>query len=513
MGKRKKNDDINVPDLMGKGITYVYLIVMMGVFPAFYPGHLIGIHSVKAGFFITAASIYLCLMLFVFVYSGISHIKERRKIEYDLGDIFAAVFLIAVVMSTVFGLDSQEAFWGNSRIKTGGLVLLLCVLSFFAVKRYAKPDRSLIRINLLASAFIYLSGILLTCKLDILNMQKDIVEEQKEIFVSSIGNINYNVSYISLILPAAMALFLFCRELADRRILAVYLFIGFMDMICLRTESAVAMLLFAFVLLLYFALEKPEWLTRYISVVLLFIGANVSVYVLKIALKGHMYDFDGLSAVLLKTETVAAEVLIGVLLFCFQRFAKGITEEKALRFQKRYRNLVLAAVSVGALFVLALNFFFGDYASGNALKNLILDDDFGNSRGYVYTRTVSLFSKLPFVNQIFGCGLGCFYDFIFPAYGEDMLARFNSVFYDPHNDLLHVLATTGFVGVIGFFGGIFTTLAASMKKRKNRKVQIMAVMSLAAFLVQGLVNSFTIFIIPLVFIIMGLAYSAPPESE
>ena len=24
MGKRKKNDDINVPDLMGKGITYVY---------------------------------------------------------------------------------------------------------------------------------------------------------------------------------------------------------------------------------------------------------------------------------------------------------------------------------------------------------------------------------------------------------------------------------------------------------------------------------------------------------
>ena len=108
MGKRKKNDDINVPDLMGKGITYVYLIVMMGVFPAFYPGHLIGIHSVKAGFFITAASIYLCLMLFVFVYSGISHIKERRKIEYDLGDIFAAVFLIAVVIYTVLGLDIHE---------------------------------------------------------------------------------------------------------------------------------------------------------------------------------------------------------------------------------------------------------------------------------------------------------------------------------------------------------------------------------------------------------------------
>ena len=118
---------------------------------------------------------------------------------------------------------------------------------------------------------------------------------------------------------------------------------------------------------------------------------------------------------------------------------------------------------------------------------------------------------MPIVNKIFGCGLGCFYDFIYPAYGTDMVERFNSIFYDPHNDFLHVLSTTGIVGAIGFFGGIFSAISYSVKKRKNREMQMVVIMTLASFLVQGLVNSFTIFVIPLVFIIMGMAYSSPEE--
>ena len=66
--------------------------------------------------------------------------------------------------------------------------------------------------------------------------------------------------------------------------------------------------------------------------------------------------------------------------------------------------------------------------------------------------------------------------------------------------------TTGVVGVVGFFGTIFVIIAKSLKNRKNHEMYVMVVMALASFLVQGLVNTFTIFIVPLVFIIMGLAY-------
>ena len=118
------------------------------------------------------------------------------------------------------------------------------------------------------------------------------------------------------------------------------------------------------------------------------------------------------------------------------------------------------------------------------------------------------FAKLPLVNQIFGCGGGCFIDFIYPTYGTEMIQTFQAAFYEPHSDFLQVLVTTGIVGVIGYFGMIFGTIVAAFKKRKDRNMQIIVIMVLAAYLLQGLVNSYTIFVIPLVFIIMGMAGSA-----
>ncbi len=515
MGKnnKKKKVQLNVVDFLGSGVTYIYLLVMFGIFPIFYPGTLIGIHSMKYYFFIIAASIYVCLMLFFFIGGGISDLKKKKKPEIDKSSIFIFIFLAAVIISTLISNNMAEAFYGNDRIKTGAVVLLLCVLSYYGVKKYGRYNDTLIKVNLLASGFIYLSGIFLTCKTDILNMQKDIMEEQKGIFVSPIGNINYNVSYISLMLPAAMVMFLVYKEVFMKRVLAVYLWLGFVDMICLRTDSAIVMLAFAFVLLLYFALEKTDWFLQFLSVVQLFFAANISVYLLKMVLKDHMYDFDGLNALFVKTPVVILEAVLFVFLFLLQKKVRNCRDEQIVKVQKIYKISMLALAAAVVLFVLALNLFFRSYAAGSVLENLVLNDNTGNLRGYIWIRTVELFSKLPFVNKLFGCGLGCFYDFVYPAYGADMIAKFNSVFYDPHNDFLHVLATTGIVGVIGFFGGIFSTIAASAKKRKNRKMQMVVIITLASFLVQGLVNSFTIFIIPLVFLIMAMAYSLPAEEE
>lgn len=511
-GKRKKKtEQINVTEFMGSEITKMYLLVMFGLFPVFYPGHLIGIHSMKYNFFVAVSGVFLCLMLIVLIRNCISCAKEHRKFQFDRNDIFVFLFLTAAVVSTFVGYNMESAFYGNDRIKTGSLILILCVLSFYAVKRYGRFNEKLIRINLLASGFIYLSGIFITCKTDILNMQKDIVQEQRGIFVSPIGNINYNVSYISLMLPAAMVLYLIYKEALMKRVIAVYLYIGFMDMICLRAESGVVLLVFAFAFLLYFALEKTDWFVKYLSVAQIFFAANISVYLLKLVLKDHMYDFDGLNALLLRTEVIVAELVLIAFLFLLQKKVKTVREECMVRLQKVYKFGMLILLAAVIAFVLVLNFFFREAASGNGLDGLILKDTTGSLRGYIWTRTVKVFSEMPIVNKIFGCGLGCFYDFIYPAYGTDMVERFNSIFYDPHNDFLHVLSTTGIVGAIGFFGGIFSAISYSVKRRKNREMQMIVIMTLASFLVQGLVNSFTIFVIPLVFIIMGMAYSSPEE--
>ncbi len=506
--KKKQKNKIDISEIFGGEITYVYLLVMFGLFPVFYPGHLIGIHSVKSSFFTTATAVYICLLAIPLINQIALTVKERRNIKPNLIDGCAILFLVAVVVSTLVALNKENAIYGNDNIKTGAIVLALCGAAYFTVKKYARCNRILVLVNLAASAFIYLSGIFLTCQMDILNMQKNIIDVQKTAFISPIGNVDFNVSYISLMLPAAMVMFLICKEAMLRYLLAVSVFLGFMDSFCVRTESGIILMAFLFILLFYFALEKEQWLERYIIIVQIFCAASISVFLLRTILQERMYPFSGLGLYLQRVEVIILEVVLLAGLFWIQKRNKIPGSEKLLKIQKYYKIIGLSLCAVGIVWILILNLFLKDQMLGTIWDAFLLQDSMFAHRGYIWIRSMKEFGKLPFINKVFGCGGGCFIDFIYPTYGTEMIEIFHAAYYEPHNDFLQVLVTTGIVGVIGYFGMIFGTIVTAYKKRKDRNMQIIVIMVLAAYLLQGLVNSYTIFVIPLVFIIMGMAGSA-----
>lgn len=511
--KKKQKKKIDISEIFGREITYVYLLVMFGLFPTFYPGHLIGIHSVKSSFFTYATAVYICLLAIPLISQIVLIIKKHQIIKPSLIDWCAILFLVAVVVSTLAALNKENAINGNDNIKTGAIVLAFCGIAYLTVKKYAICNRSLVLVNLAASAFIYLSGILLTCQMDILDMQKNIIEIQKTAFISPIGNVDFNVSYISLMLPAAMVMFLICKEAMLRYLLAVSVFLGLMDSFCVRTESGIILMVFLFVLLLYFALEKEEWLERYIIIVQIFCAASISVFLLRTILQEHMYPFSGLGLYLQRVEIIILELVLFAVLFWIQKRNKMPRTENLLKIQKYYKRIGLSLAAVGIVWILILNLFLKEQMTGTVWDALILQDSTFTRRGYIWIRSVKEFGKIPFINKIFGCGAGCFIDFIYPTYGAEMVELFQAAYYEPHNDFLQVLVTTGIVGVIGYFGMIFGTIATAYKKRKDRNMQIIVIMVLAAYLLQGLVNSYTIFVIPLVFIIMGVAGSASVAEE
>lgn len=293
----------------------------------------------------------------------------------------------------------------------------------------------------------------------------------------------------------------------------LYLYLGFINIICLRVESSIVTFGFVFVILLYFALEQTRRLERYMQVVQIFIASNVTVYILKILLKEHIYAFSGLSGFLLNTWVVLLEAVVFLLMIFLQRLNRYPGEKQLVLLHKRYGISLLVLLAVGIVFLVILNVFFRGQAAGTVFGHLILDDSTFSGRGYAYIRTVKEFFKLPLLNQIFGIGLSCFYFFFAREYRAEMLANTGTVFYNPHNDFLSALTSMGIVGAIGFFGLIISAIIFALKKRKEREMQIITVLSLSAYLVQGLVNSYTIFCIPVLFAVLGMAYAQPWREE
>lgn len=504
-GKKKKQSE-NFWVLFGCGATCVYLAVMLGLFPVFYPGHLFGISSVKRMFFLIASGVFLCLMSAPVVARGLAYAKERTKVKLDVCDIFAAASLLSVALSLAVSLNPKESFAGTTSGKVGALVMGLCILAYFVIKYWARYYDWIIKTAMAASAFIYLCGIFLTCKVDILGMQDGIQEVQKAVFISPLGNVDYNVAYVGLMLSGAMAMFLLGREVIHKYAFMAYLFIGFLDVFCVRTESALVMMAAVFAVLLYFALEREEWLSRYFLIAGLFFGANCTIYLMKLLFKDHMYDFSGTHLLLLRTDVIVMELLLVAALLWLSVKRKAPKKETLTRIRKAYGILLLAGLAAIVVLFVVMNAAFRENPPQNILGSLVVVDDTATRRGYAWLRSVELFQKLPLKNQLFGCGLSNFYDFIYPTYGEDMLNRFAAVFYEPHNDFLQALVCTGIFGAVSFFGLIAATIVRAVRKRKDQELQLMVILALTSFLVQGLVNTYTIFIVPLLFIVMGMAY-------
>lgn len=85
------------------------------------------------------------------------------------------------------------------------------------------------------------------------------------------------------------------------------------------------------------------------------------------------------------------------------------------------------------------------------------------------------------------------------------MAYLGSNLRDPHNELMQVLVDMGLLGVLGYFGLLIATLIQAFRTWKKNEVQIAVIVTLCVYLIQGLVNGYSIYHLPLLFLFLGLA--------
>lgn len=140
------------------------------------------------------------------------------------------------------------------------------------------------------------------------------------------------------------------------------------------------------------------------------------------------------------------------------------------------------------------------------MNRLVLQDNFGSSRGIIWKQTWSAWKKLPVGRKFFGYGVNCFHQFLYQYQGAE-LAGYGGRIIDPHNELLQFLSMTGIFGAVCYFGFLISTAVSAAKMSRQYPVMMMGTVMICSYLAQSTVNNPTVFLTPTLFLYLGILKS------
>lgn len=496
-----KNSQNSVTAWLGETGSYIYLFTMLIGFPLFYTNKMFNLYSDKKNFFLFFTFFYTCAVFPSFIKTSY-HWCKKRSLSLKPDMVFASVLLLAVLISTIFALDTKKSFFEMSSRTVSGLCFLCCIIVYFAVRKYGRYNGITIWGWLIGSAGIYLFGILCSCGINFMHIQDGLNASDTVIYVTPLSNIDFNTCYVCLVLPPIIIMYMICKERFSQIIHGLNIYMGFLFVHFIKTDSAVIAIAAGLILLGYFALEKENWFHKYLQILGIYLTAKITIRFLLYFFEGKVYLFYGINQLVLKTEWLTVNILCYLLIIILYCWKKDSLRQTILSARKALLCLGITAAFCSIVCVLYVNIRADSISESSFLQKLIIKDETFSGRGYIWKRTISKLWHEPWNRKLFGNGLNCFRDFIA---SDNYVSSTGRSFADPHNELLQMAVDMGLLGIIGYFGLIISTLVSALKNWRKYELQTAVALTLSIYLLQTLVNGYAIYYLPLLFIFLALA--------
>lgn len=499
--RRRKEDDVIQVQLVN-----LYLIFMLLIFPLFYRNNYIDILEAKRDLFLYGTVIFFVLTGSVCLYQWMQ--KEMKCIEtksFARGCRYLPRFLGLCVLSWIVGMlmcdYKSDAFWGLTGRFLGISSMICALLAMLVIGRYLEWNVIMTWSFLGGSAIVYLLQILNEWKIDPLNMKDNLLEREHATFASTIGNINFNASFDGVVLAVGMVLFLLCREKISGIVYGSWLFLGFVAAFSCRSDSVFLGIMAAFLVLFWHVLGNGKRMIRFwLELFIFFLSSCVFKALYEIFAK-HCYSIDGVAELLQNEKILCAELLFLVFFgIWILRKKEDWTSNKRVA-QKMYVCVIVVATIGGIGLLLLANI---GTMSADGFSRFRITDAWGSYRGYIWKKACELYGAYPISKKLFGCGMNCLPYLLEQEYAQEMKLLTGSRYLDVHNEFLQILLTTGIIGMIGYFGMIFSILKSCINKIKENEQLLLGIAGIAAFLAQGIVNNSQIVTMPVFFVSWGI---------
>lgn len=530
--KRKKKTDANIVQSFQEGAASLFLILMVGLFPLYYQNYFFDINDAKLSFFRTCAIGLLAVEVVLVLFGWLHKRKEMKRRNgkpvilpegkslkeflagMPISTWFAVMFVLAIIISTVFSVYPKESFWGTDGRKLGAIVFFLCISTYVLLGRYLKFKKWMIWIFLGANAIVFLLAGLNFWGIDILHMYDYMLYGEYRIFISTIGNTNACASYAGIVLPIGMVLYYLAETVQDKIIYGAFLVVGFYGAYATNADSWILGAGAAFLAMLWFSLTDHEHMERFFELCLVFVAASLllrvtilagtagGTYILRVAI------FEGLTLQSIMTNgylLLAAGIVFCLLIWGLKNAGKRNIQIPYQRIKTVFFSLLAAAVVIMFVLFLIANWredrqWEGAFAWLGLLK---LQDNFGSDRGMFWKQTVKAWKQLPIGRKFFGYGVNCFHQFLYKYQGQ-ALRSYPVRIIDPHNEFLLFVCIIGIWGAVAYFGLLVSTLVESVKAAKEHPAMMVGAVTLLSFLAQGLVNNPIVFITSNLFLFLGV---------
>lgn len=183
--------------------------------------------------------IYVLLSAIISIF-GIQLFRQEIKPEFPPEFLPAAVFVLLSLLSAAFSEYVSQAFWGKDLRREGAFAYVgYFLLMYFTYEYASSPRRRDMLINCILVSAVVISALAILQYFGLDPVPKDRIRAGwKNNSFSTLGNQNFLGSYLCIVFPISLCLYLNCEEQKERPPLFVTAVTLCAALICSRTRSA-----------------------------------------------------------------------------------------------------------------------------------------------------------------------------------------------------------------------------------------------------------------------------------
>lgn len=504
------------------GVIHIAVFLLITVFPLIYDNSYLNILETKYQCYqvCTLRMLGIALLLGLIMmgidfkeFKGIHtrHLAKRLTAAnpcrlFDTARIALAIFWISAVVSTLLSHYPKEAFWGNKGRYSGLFLLTLYVASYLLVSHFGRPVQRYLDIFLGSGMIICLLGITDYFQMDILSLHKAIHPSQIWIYISTLGNINTYTAYIAMLLGLSATLF----ALENRPRMAIWyyccLVISFMAIIMGCSDNAYLSIATIFVGLPFLLFHSPKGIERYIAILATFFSVIWVIDILNHIFSGIVPGLDSLFNIIVGFYGLPyAVMLLWAICGLYHIFSRNLAPRGCyIRF---WGALVAAITLMLAVMVFDANLLNHADRYGSLSTYLVFDDSWGTYRGYIWKKSIQLYSAFPLHQKLFGYGPDTFGLLAKAQIGQEMATVTRQLYDSAHNSVLQYLLTIGFAGTASYLAFMASAVICLFRNRSRSVAAPGIAFAVLCYVLQSLVNIDLPIATPVMWLLLSIGMS------